>query len=1265
MRKNIKILIISLSVLAVTATVAAIAVPLVMHANNVDDQNSNREITIKSATLVTSNATIQKILKGNSESEMLDIVNSTNKIINGWKGAFKLTNENDDPVNNAIKEVDLAITRGPIVNGEQSIQFAFLITYNDGIKFDGKSSIIRHELQKNIITSLDLVPDSVAKFTNLVNTNLPEIKEDGLQVWLNKESTKPQIAKLLIAKQGSTEVPVYLANSEDITTEGSLRYKIKITPIFNDGSEENSYFLAQNIVLPEIGLEIIELDLENSVDAADKKIAATKVLIDELNFATTIDEQKKLYDGWKTETPFAFKEALNDLLTVTDKPYKWTDILKEIKIIPGTFPTTAGLPIPDVSVQIILKDDFSASVATAGLLKFDITNLEFATKQVSISKAKDFDTKVDYVKTELENLLKAEASIDAEKKLYDSWGKMTPNEIKYGLVDSLIFGGTGNTWDNTVDNIIVKTGTYPNTNNVDIPPLAITIVLKDGLKASEGKEFLKFDITLGKSSNKLTATKSSDYDTKLTNATTVLSKALADAKTLAAQKTLYEGWATTAPAGFADALKDIVKFDGIVTWDDVVAGITIVPGTFISTIDTIIPPVEIKINLNDGYVISNPELLTLKSGDLGKTKSTTDVTVAKASNYDTKLADATKVLRVALNGATTIDAQKTLYNNWGKETPVEFTNALKDIITFDNGGITWETAFDSIVLTPGEFVSAVGSTIPQVGITINLNPAYTATTESLGFLTFKSGDLGTAVEKTTITVSNATDHADKLAAATKVLRGALESETTIDEQKKIYDSWVATTPEEFTNALKDIVTFDGGITWDNAVKGVNITKNSELPATPSTPIPPVKITIDLNTGYEPIGDTGNLLLFDSGDLGNTKNISVTVIKDDANFKEKLDAATKVLRGALESETTIDEQKKIYDGWVTTTPEEFTNALIDIVTFDGKITWETVVKGVRIETLEAFPKTPATKIPPVKITIDLNTGYDATESTKGFLSFESGDLGNTKGTVVTVIKDDGIYKEKLVAATNILKSELNKGSTPSDQKRIYGEWRTSPPAGFEAALKDIVTFDGDETKWDTIVQGVKITIVKNMFDLPATQIEPVKITIELKETYAATSGTESLLSFDSGGLGLTKNINVTVIKEEVNFNNKLAAATKVLREELDRGTIITNQKVIYDGWNKKTPQKFIDALKGIVTFGSENNWDAVVEGVDIKTGIFLETPGVEIPPVTITIKLKAGYITIDDTNKLLSFKSNGLGLTVSIPVPVENAADILTVEFKKR
>ena len=1154
MRKNIKYIIISLSVLAVTATVTAITVPLVMHANNVDDQNLNRDETIKEVALVLNSDPIQRITKSISESEILDIVKSTNETPNGWKDAFKLTNENDKIIKNAIKSVELVITRSPIVDGKQDIQLTFLITYNDGIKFNSQSSIIKHKMPKNIVTSLAIVTEGVTKFTKLVNANLSEIKNNGLQTWLNKAETQGEIAKLLTAKQGETNVPVSLANSEDITPKGSFRYKIKITPMFDGGSQENIFFLSQNIVFPEISLEKIELALENSADFDDKKTAATKVLNDLLASKTTIADKKALYDSWKTETPVTFKEALSELLVVTDKSYNWTDILKEIKITPGTFPETVGLPIPKVSVEIILKDDFSASTTSANLLKFDITGFGDTTKQVLITNA-------------------------------------------------------------------------------------------------------------------------TDHADKLDAATLVLSNALAAAATIDAQKTLYDGWSTGAdvPAGFEDALKGIVTFGPENNWNDVVADIAITPGAFTSTIDTIIPQVGITITLKTGYTATtdSEKFLKFNSGDLGKTKATTEVVVADADDHNAKLNDATLVLSNALTDAPTLAAQKTLYEGWATpaNVPEAFITALKGIVTFGPEN-NWNDVVADIAITPGAFTSTIDTIIPQVGITITLKTGYTATTDSEKFLKFNSGDLGKTKATTEVVVADADDHAVKLDAATKVLKDLLAIETTIDAQKTLYESWSAANkiPEAFITALKDIVTFDGGITWETAFKGVKITPSTPFPVTTGAEIPPVTITIELKETYIANSGTESLLTFDSNTLGKTKKIGVTVAKATTDYDVKLTAATLELSNALANASDLAAQQTLYDGWSTgvNVPAGFADALKDIVTFDnGGIAWEAAFEGVKIAPSTPFPVTTGVEIPAVTITIELKETYIANSGTESLLTFDSNTLGKTKKIGVTVAKNSASYQSKLNTATNVLKTELNGAKTPTDQKKLYNGWEKANPARFVDALKDIVTFDGDETKWVTIVKGVKITKSGDIHAMPLTQIPHVIITIELNEKYSATESTKDLLSFESGDLGQTTKIGVTVAKESASYQSKLDAATNVLKTELNGAKTPTDQKTLYESWGAKPPARFVDALKGIVTFDGWT-WSTAVKSVKIVTKEFHTNPGVKIPAVKITIKLNEGYTAIDGTNKLLSFVSGDLGLTASTsPAPLENAEDILIVELKKR
>ena len=60
---------------------------------------------------------------------------------------------------------------------------------------------------------------------------------------------------------------------------------------------------------------------------------------------------------------------------------------------------------------------------------------------------------------------------------------------------------------------------------------------------------------------------------------------------------------------------------------------------------------------------------------------------------------------------------------------------------------------------------------------------------------------------------------------------------------------------------------------------------------------------------------------------------------------------------------------------------------------------------------------------------------------------------------------------------------------------------------------------------------------------------VTITIQLKETYIADSGSESKSRFDSNTVGMTQKIGVSVAKAPTDYDVKLTAATLELSNAL--------------------------------------------------------------------------------------------------------------------
>ena len=145
-----------------------------------------------------------------------------------------------------------------------------------------------------------------------------------------------------------------------------------------------------------------------------------------------------------------------------------------------------------------------------------------------------------------------------------------------------------------------------------------------------------------------------------------------------------------------------------------------------------------------------------------------------------------------------------------------------------------------------------------------------------------------------------------------------------------------------------------------------------------------------------------------------------------------------------------------------------------------------------------------------------------------------------------------------------------------------------PVGFEDALKGIITFVGGITS-DTIVKGV---VIKPSAPFPVTtgvEIPAVTITIELNENYTPNSGSEGLLTFDSNTLGKTTKLGVS-ITNDTDHDVKLTAATSILTKALTDAPTLAAQKTLYEGWATpaNVPEAFTTALKGIVTFGPENN-----------------------------------------------------------------------------
>ncbi|MGL5640063.1 MAG: hypothetical protein ACRDCD_00155, partial [Mycoplasmoidaceae bacterium] len=286
-------------------------------------------------------------------------------------------------------------------------------------------------------------------------------------------------------------------------------------------------------------------------------------------------EVKKMNDNKSWDNFFTFTNENDGLLT---------DIVSEVIF---------SLENNDKAVFAINYIDDIKITNGSNIVKVNLNTGSFVTR------ADDFQDKIDLVSNKLNDLLKKESSIDAQKIIFDGWGKNTPIEIRDGLVDSLIFN-TEDKWDLVVKEIIVT----PEANyepSVKKPNLAIQVKLNNGyIISSDDEQKLKFNITLDPIIG-LSISKSTDYNNLLTNATNVLNSLLTG--DFNNQKEIYEGWNNNpAPDNFKNAIKGILSFNnGSVKWDDAVEDVILKTATFPTKPGEPIPPVEIKINLKDVY----------------------------------------------------------------------------------------------------------------------------------------------------------------------------------------------------------------------------------------------------------------------------------------------------------------------------------------------------------------------------------------------------------------------------------------------------------------------------------------------------------------------------------------------------------------------------------------------------------------------------------------------------------------------------------------
>ncbi|MGL5591375.1 MAG: hypothetical protein ACRDCF_01420 [Mycoplasmoidaceae bacterium] len=493
------------------------------------------------------------------------------------------------------------------------------------------------------------------------------------------------------------------------------------------------------------------------------------------------------------------------------------------------------------------------------------------------------------------------------------------------------------------------------------------------------------------------------------------------------------------------------------------------------------------------------------------------LTVIKSIDYDAKLAAATDILANLLAGASDFAVQKDMINNWNnKPAPIEFENAIKDIVNFSDGtnNFDWDIIVKDVTLR----TSILGTELPltqilPVRIQINLNEGYNATV-GRDFLIFDSADALGNWKEANLTISKIGDleYNTKLEAATKVLADLL-SPLDFEAQKDMINSWngkIAST--EFVDAIKGILTFKDGSNnwdWDNVVKDVTLQTNISGSELPLTPILPVKIQINLNDGYIAT-DGGNLLLFDSDALGNWNQINLIVSDIDAAKKADV---TAFLNDLLAGKT-FEEQEIEYNSWKTETPVGLKTVIKDIVTFDG-LNWDTVVADIKVNTnyIEA-----GSDILPFDIQIILKPEYNAIEPNKLLITIDS--LGTASKINLTMTQGQN-YQKKFDDIKDSIILEFDNALNLEEQQKIYNDL-VDVPANIYLPIIDIFAFHNakdEPIKWNEVVRDIEVILNADFTLVPGLEIPPIKIQIILTDKYDIPNKDELII--DMGGFGLAK------------------------------------------------------------------------------------------------------------------------------------------------
>ncbi|MGL5591374.1 MAG: hypothetical protein ACRDCF_01415 [Mycoplasmoidaceae bacterium] len=515
---------------------------------------------------------------------------------------------------------------------------------------------------------------------------------------------------------------------------------------------------------------------------------------------------------------------------------------------------------------------------------------------------------------------------------------------------------------NIVNEVIFNLDTNPS-----IPQAVFAINYNEGIKSTGDSNIIKTNI-------ESFVKRTDDFDKKIEDISNQLIALLKKEITAEGKQAIYKEWGTNVPIEITKGVIDLFEFQTEDTWDKIVKEIIVTPKEY--EVGQKIPDLEIKVNLNSNY-ISYSEIEKLLKFNI-PVNHFIDLYISKSSDYEEKLANATNVLIDLLKGD--FYEQEAEYKKWNnKSAPIEFKEAIKGILSFNKSkNLNWDDIVKDITLTTGTFPNKPLQAIPNVGVQIILNDAYSSYDREL--LTFDCNALGNSNR---INVDVTRDEA-KIDEAEQVLIDALNAKTTYTQKKREYDGWMENgLPSKFESLIKEAFTFSRGLNWDSI--GANIFLTKAKFNNPGEPVPYINIKINLGDEYNSIDPNSLNVVLDG--LGNTEKV---IIPPGIMDKDIMKAGHDILVNILNSANDTKHQQEIYTNLDRNQNiaefKEAIKGIMDIKDHDDHINWNDAVYWIEIvpdkkALIQGLP------IPPVSIQAHLYNGYTYGNETQAtYISF---------------------------------------------------------------------------------------------------------------------------------------------------------------------------------------------------------------------------------------------------------------------------------------